>query len=264
MTDKQAHAVTIVSLTEAGGAVANRVLKHLPDAQHLHQPKPFTETVQARFRDGHRLILIGAIGIAVRTLAPVLNNKHQDPAVLVLDEEGKHIIPLLSGHEGGANTWGTWLAHRLGAQCIVTGQTDYRRPIHTIGIGCDRGCPIEQIQQLAEQCLQDLEPDPVSGKTLFAVASIDLKQDESAILDWARNRDLTLHFYPADHLNRYQDQLSYRSEVVFREVGCYGVAEAAALAAAEEISGGKAELRIPKQKKARATFAVARAYLPES
>lgn len=263
MTGKQAKPVTIVSLTKAGSAVADRVLKYLPDAQHLHQPKPFTEIVQARFQNGHRLILIGATGIAVRTLAPVLKDKHQDPAVLVLDEAGQHIIPLLSGHEGGANTWGTWLAQRMGAQCIVTGQTDYRRPIHTIGIGCDRGCPIEQIEELAAECLPDLTPDPVTGKTLFAVASIDLKQDENAILEWAKAQAVPTFFYSAAQLNRYQDQLSYRSEVVYKEVGCYGVAEAAALAAAEEISGQKAELWITKQKKARATFSVARAYLSE-
>ena len=57
-------------------------------------------------------------------------------------------------------------------------------------------------------------------------------------------------------------QLSERSEVVFREVGCYGVAEAAALCAATAITGRPAELVVLKQKNARATISVARSYAP--
>jgi cobalamin biosynthesis protein CbiG len=67
-------------------------------------------------------------------------------------------------------------------------------------------------------------------------------------------------FYPAAVLLRYTNRLSRISELVYRETGCYGVAEAAALSHAERKSGQRAELLIPKQKNARATFALARAY----
>ncbi|MCU0808701.1 MAG: cobalamin biosynthesis protein, partial [Candidatus Contendobacter sp.] len=69
-------------------------------------------------------------------------------------------------------------------------------------------------------------------------------------------------FYPAAVLRDYGDRLSRKSEIVFRETGCYGVAEAAALAHAERLvhHDYRAELLIPKQKNADATLAVARIY----
>ena len=73
---------------------------------------------------------------------------------------------------------------------------------------------------------------------------------------------LPIVFYPAAVLNEYSDRLSRKSEIVFRETGCHGVAEAAALAHAERLVSHdfRAELIIAKQKNADATLAVARIY----
>jgi cobalt-precorrin 5A hydrolase len=60
--------ITIVSLTEPGQALAERLLVFLPDAEHLYRPQPFQEVVRERFLAGHRLILLCAVGIVVRTL----------------------------------------------------------------------------------------------------------------------------------------------------------------------------------------------------
>ena len=110
--------ITLVSLTEPGRALAQRLLTLLPEAEHLHPPQPFQETVRQHFLAGHRLILLCAIGIAVRTLGPVLRDKYQDPAVLALDEHGRFVVPILSGHEGGANEWARQISDFLGAQCL--------------------------------------------------------------------------------------------------------------------------------------------------
>lgn len=252
------HRISIISLTKAGGVLAQRLLSLAPHAEHLHRPTPFAERVQNRFESKHRLIFITATGIAVRTLAPFLKNKHTDPAVLVMDEQGRFIIPLLSGHEGGANVWAHAWAEKLGATCVVTTAQSYTKPIYVAGVGCERGCAMEVIRELAENTLA---PYSLHLCQLDAIASIDLKADESGLLKLAETLQLPAVFFTAARLNEYRNQLTQRSDIVFRETGCYGVAEAAALAQAETLSGRNAELIIPKQKNAHATFAVARAYL---
>ena len=76
------------------------------------------------FRVSRVIIFIGAAGIAVRSIAPFLKGKDKDPAVIVIDELGKYVIPLLSGHLGGANELALKLAAFLNAEAIVTTATD--------------------------------------------------------------------------------------------------------------------------------------------
>ncbi len=76
------------------------------------------------FLDSDALIFIGACGIAVRTIAPFLKSKAEDPAVLVSDELGKNIISLLSGHLGGGNELTEYLAKELGANPVITTASD--------------------------------------------------------------------------------------------------------------------------------------------
>ncbi len=76
------------------------------------------------FATSEVLIFIGACGIAVRAIAPYVNNKYSDPAVLVADERGCHVISLLSGHLGGGNAWTAWLAERIGADPVITTASD--------------------------------------------------------------------------------------------------------------------------------------------
>ena len=76
------------------------------------------------FAEADALLFCCASGIAVRAIAPHVRDKRTDPAVLVLDEGGTFVIPLLSGHLGGANALAEDLARKLGATPVLTTATD--------------------------------------------------------------------------------------------------------------------------------------------
>ena len=78
----------------------------------------------AVFHKCQALVYVGAVGIAVRTIAPFIKSKLTDPAVISVDERGSFVIPLLAGHIGGANELSRCLAAALGATACVTTATD--------------------------------------------------------------------------------------------------------------------------------------------
>ncbi len=96
-----------------------------------------------------------------------------------------------------------------------------------IGVGCNRGVKATQIAAaLAETC----QEKGLARQAIKGLASIDLKSDEKGLLDFCRQEDLPITFYPATQLNTMNTS---RSEVVFKATGAYGVAEPAALLRAE-------------------------------
>ncbi len=260
---ESARPVDIFSLTDRGSEIATRLRGLIANATHYHRIQPFSETAQASFRNGHRCIFICATGIVIRTLAAVLGDKYHDPAVIVIDESAQYVIPLLSAHEGGAASFAHDIAQAISAHCVVTSATDYSRPIYTIGMGCDRACPMTFLQALFDQVCHDINHlDPGQTIGYSALASIDLKADEIGLLQLSHHLDLELQLFPASELRQVEHLLSEKSESVFKEVGCYGVAEAAALCAASKLTSRPAELVISKRKNTRATIAVARSYMP--
>jgi cobalt-precorrin 5A hydrolase len=251
------RAIKVVALTDAGLMLANRLVAAVEGSELWFKPKPFAEKLQQAFVAGDGLILICATGIAVRALAPVIISKQQDPPVLVLDELGKFVIPLLSGHEGGANEWAATIAKIINSQLVITTAKQYLKPIYTVGMGCERGCSQEHLAALLEQCLAQKQ---LNFSHINSISSIDIKADEQGLIDLAQQLNKPFYTFDAASLAVVDAQLSSKSQYVFNTVGVYGVAESAALVAAKNTTQAEAELVLVKQKTAKATCAIARSY----
>ncbi len=128
----------------------------------------------------------------------------------------------------------------------------YYKKSLVLGVGCERGCGADELIKLAEATMNE---NGFSKAAIGMVSSIDLKADEAAIHALARRFDCPAQFYNSDELLAQTDRLQTPSDIVFGEVGVYGVAEGAALAA----SGGDGDLIVAKQKSQRATLAIGQA-----
>ncbi|CEI74104.1 MULTISPECIES: cobalt-precorrin 5A hydrolase [Romboutsia] len=83
--------------------------------------------VPSLFEEYQYIVFIMATGIVVRVIAPYINNKFSDPAILVGDEKGQNLISLLSGHMGGANEMTTYISELIGANPVITTATDVNK-----------------------------------------------------------------------------------------------------------------------------------------
>ena len=124
-----------------------------------------------------------------------------------------------------------------------------------VGVGCERNV---QPDALIEQVEAVLAAEGLAVPSIACIASIDIKADEPALAALAARWRVPVRLFSGDELAHQSVRLSTRSEIVFRETGCYGVAEGAALAAV----GGKGRLLVNKHRGDRITCAVALAPVP--
>ncbi len=126
--------IAIIYFTAHGAGTALRIREALENKKEPQNesvltdgrtlPVSLRQWTQEAFAEHDALVFVGATGIAVRSIAPFLKSKTSDPAVLCVDELGKFVIPLVSGHIGGANALAVELADELGAVAVITTATD--------------------------------------------------------------------------------------------------------------------------------------------
>ena len=110
--------IAIIQVNEAGKDIALLLQRQL-NAQIIQRTD-----VGKQWNKFDAFIFIGAMGICVRTIAPYVKDKHTDPAVVCIDSMGKNVISVLSGHIGGANDLTHQVAEILGANPVITTQSD--------------------------------------------------------------------------------------------------------------------------------------------
>ena len=270
-------------------------------------PKPSSAFYGEKFTASEALVFVSSCGIAVRSIAPFIKSKITDPAVVVIDETGRFVISLLSGHIGGANVLAERIANALGAVPVITTATDangrfsvdawakthgfaisdmnaakavsaailegdipinsdfpiigklpgglirgegetgvyitYKadEPFKTtlrlipkcvvLGIGCRRGTPKEAIAEAVRHALNKNGIDPRSVK---CAASIDLKKDETGLIEYCRENVLPLSFHTAEELKTVPGEFT-ASDFVKEITGVDCVCERAALFGADKL-----------------------------
>ena len=328
-----ALAPALVVLTAGGAALAARLRAAFPGAMVFARRgraedadvhfEDFAAQVQSLFLQGRPVVGICAAGALIRALAPVIADKHREPPVVAVAEDGGAVVPLLGGHRG-ANELARQIAQALGVEAAVTTAGDRRfgvaldappdgwrlaNPEHykgfaaallgggrlrldgeapwlagsglpfddsgalaiqatettgdpgpeklvyhpallCLGVGCERNADPAELEALVRETLAAAGLSPLAVAGVF---SIDVKADEAAVLALAESLGVPARFFDAATLEAETPRLANPSDLVFREVGCHGVAEGAALAAA----GPRGKLVVAKTKSARATCAVA-------
>ena len=115
--------IAIIQISEEGKNIA-RLIQSQVFAQKNEAEIISRVNVGKRWKDFDAFVFVGAMGICVRTIAPYIKDKHEDPAVVCVDSLGLNAISVLSGHVGGANDLARDIAAMIGAREVITTQSD--------------------------------------------------------------------------------------------------------------------------------------------
>ena len=115
--------IAIIQISEEGKHIARMILSQVY-AQKNEGEIISRTNVGKRWKDFDAFVFIGAMGICVRTIAPYIKDKHEDPAVVCVDSMGLNAISVLSGHVGGANNLTRDIAAMIGAREVITTLSD--------------------------------------------------------------------------------------------------------------------------------------------
>lgn len=119
--------IGILAFTDRGKHLASKIADRLSkdcNTDLFDNQSNAREYLKENFEEKDTFVFICAAGIAVRMIAPLIKSKDVDPAVIVLDEFGQYVIPILSGHLGGANEAGEKIASLIDATLVLTTATD--------------------------------------------------------------------------------------------------------------------------------------------
>lgn len=235
MNSRMDGPMVVVCLTPKASAAARFLARSLEADLHVHSlVEDCPEAVVfARLADQLRelwprvrgIVVFAPTGAVVRSLAPLLEHKTSDPGVVVLDALSRWAIPLVGGHEGGANRLAERVANLLGCESVVTTASEAVRDL-VVGVGCRRGASSEAILEAVDLALsrQDLSWDRVRA---FATGSP--KRHEAGLLLAAASRRVPL--LVVHDLELRSRRRGVRRTAASRHVGLPALSHPAALAA---------------------------------
>ncbi len=208
-------------------ALGNRLQQQL-NGELFTPRQQVDQTQQERFRTifttRSQWVLVMATGIATRFMDGLPQDKRTDPAVVVVDEAGRFAIPLLSGHEGGANALACRIANCIDAIPVITTATETLKPL-VIGIGCRKGVSVGQIEQAVCHALGERYKDEIRE-----VATIDVKAEEPGLLAFCQKNALPLRIIRRETVAA-RAWVTRPSDWVEQNIGVPGVCEPCALIA---------------------------------
>ncbi|MDE6832639.1 MAG: cobalamin biosynthesis protein [Ruminococcus sp.] len=317
--------ILIVSLTEKGRILSGKISDLMGNSHNLKRCcfrkhtdssaesfENLSELIGQNFSTSDAIIFICSCGIAVRVISPYIVSKVTDPAVIVIDDGGNFVIPVLSGHIGGANRLAEILAGKLKAIPVITTATDNGKKFSpdsfavannliiedieiskliaseildnkktslisdykyinippeliadincttgiyignrnikpfpvtlrlipkniVIGIGCRRGTSCETIEKRINETLisAGISPERVS-----VLATIDIKSDETGILEYCRKKKIIPVFYTAEELMEITGDFT-SSEFVRKITGADNICERSAVKSGGNLIIGK-------------------------
>ncbi len=198
-----------LAFSETGYELAQRLATELGGtACRSGQEQSLSDWTEEHFASDDGLVFVGAAGIAVRAIAPYVADKTTDPAVVVIDEKALNVIPILSGHLGGANNLARAIAKASGANCVITTATDINGVFAVDEWSKRQGCRLiekERIVRVSGALLGGgtvtvKSPWAITGEVPEGIRVIDACTDADASADvtldaFSKDTD-TLHIVP--------------------------------------------------------------------
>lgn len=210
--------IAVMAVSAEGAMLADQIVQRLRRAtgrEHITLWAPgsrepeigsvgggLTQFVGSIWNDHAALVGVMASGIMVRVIAPWVRSKLSDPAVVV-DDAGRFVVSLLSGHEGGANRLAELIAGLVGGVAVVTTGTEARRRI-VAGIGARRGVTCERVLAAIDLAL---ERSGYSRADIRALSTIDLKAEEPGIQEAALALGVSLQVVSRSRIRLLQEAL---------------------------------------------------------
>jgi cobalt-precorrin 5A hydrolase len=212
-------------LTEKGYSsrtyTTNKFSQLYPEVLAL--PHPAASIYEQEFATGDALIFISATGIAVRSIAPYVRSKTTDPAVVVMDEQGTFVIPLLAGHIGGANALAKALATELKAVPVLTTATDVNELFSVDEWATQKGLHLASLP-----IAKDFAAYLVEGKTAGFTSDFPVQGKLPAGLKQAPSGELGVAITLNKDAHPFAKTLILEPKIVHLGIGCRrGIAMAA-------------------------------------
>ena len=216
--------IIVFYLSPRGRETGARLQAVFPEAEVRRYRR---ESLAACWQEARAVLFVTAAGIAVRGVAPLLRDKASDPAVLVMDEEGHHVVSLLGGHEGGANKLARAVARHLGGSPVVTTATDTQGLQAVDEFARERGLRLDNRERLAATSAAHLRRGSLR---VYSEAEIPLPEEYAATQD-PREADVLI-----THRNGVGEGLYLRPRDLVLGIGCNSGTDA------EEIEAAVGEL----------------------